>query len=72
MTSDFALYENDINLLIKKYLSFTGLEKSVNSLQLECKEKGKAIPVGDNIQADGAKLTAQVYCDWLVESIVDL
>ena len=60
MSSDLPLYESEINKLVKEYLSFAGLEKALYSLQLECNEKGKLIPPGNDVQGDGSKLTAQV------------
>ncbi|CAK8681084.1 unnamed protein product [Clavelina lepadiformis] len=59
MSSDLPLYESEINKLVKEYLSFAGLEKALYSLQLECNEKGKSIPPGNDVQGDGSKLTAQ-------------
>ena len=62
MASDFSQFEKDLNVLIKEYLGFIGLDKTVYSLQLECTEKGKPVPAGNEVQRDGSKLTAQA-CD---------
>ena len=66
MASDAALFEKDVNVLIKEYLSFVGLDKTLYSLQLECTEKGKPIPAGNEAQRDGSKLAAQVPVAFLL------
>ena len=65
MAADLSLSEKDINVLVKEYLSFVGLEKTLYSLQLECTEKGKPISTGNEVQRDGSKLTAQVCYTYL-------
>nr|CAB3223157.1 lisH domain-containing protein ARMC9 [Phallusia mammillata] len=59
MTSELALYEPELNELVKEYLTFAGLDKTVYSLHLECNEKGKPIQQGSKLSSDGSKLTAQ-------------
>ena len=70
MASDLSLFEKDLNVLVKEYLSFAGLDKTLYSLQLECTEKGKSIPSGNEVQRDGSKLTAQVIAMILVNGIL--
>ena len=67
MAADIALFEKDINVSVREYLNFVGLDKTLYALQLECTEKGKSIPSGNESERDGSKLTAQVkyhfvYC----------
>lgn len=61
MADELLLYEQEINTLLREYLSFSGMEKTSYSFTMECKERGKSVPTGRSLQAaDGSKLAAQV------------
>uniref|UniRef100_F7B890 LisH domain-containing protein ARMC9 n=1 Tax=Ciona intestinalis TaxID=7719 RepID=F7B890_CIOIN len=57
--ADLAIFETEINTLVKEYLSYIGLDTTVQAFQLECNEKGKSIPIHNEVLQDAAKLTAQ-------------
>uniref|UniRef100_H2YYH6 LisH domain-containing protein ARMC9 n=1 Tax=Ciona savignyi TaxID=51511 RepID=H2YYH6_CIOSA len=58
--SELAIYEMEINTLIKEYLSFAGLEETAHTLQSECSARGKPVSVQNEVYQDASKLTAQV------------